>query len=271
MPELPEVETIMCGIKPHVLGRKISSIIVRQQRLRWPVPEEIQQCLTGQTVKQLSRRNKYMLFQFAGGTLILHLGMSGRLSILPEQTPPKKHDHIDIIFNNHTCLRFTDPRRFGALLWTEQDVEQHPLLAEIGPEPLTGNFDGDHLWQRSRGRKAGVKAFIMDGRIVAGVGNIYATEALFAAGIRPQTPAGKLSRAQYQLLAAEIKAVLRSAIAKGGTTLRDFARSDGSPGYFQIELRAYGREGQPCVRCKRKLKSLRIGQRSSVYCPHCQK
>jgi len=271
MPELPEVETTMRGVKPHIIEQKITDVIVRHPRLRWPVPPDLKQHLVGQVLHKLSRRNKYLLFHFANGTLILHLGMSGRLRVLAENAPANKHDHVDICFGKHKYLRFTDPRRFGALLWTSEDPALHPLLADIGPEPLTNAFNGDYLWECARGRKVPVKSFIMDGKIVAGVGNIYATEALFQVRIRPSQPAGKVSRVHYQALAEAIKKVLRQAIEKGGTTLKDYTQSDGKPGYFRIELQAYGHDGEPCPRCKTTLKTMRIGQRSSVYCPHCQR
>jgi formamidopyrimidine-DNA glycosylase len=271
MPELPEVETTLRGIKPSIIDQKVTKVIVRHPRLRWPIPVDLNDQLAGRTLLKLSRRNKYLLFQFSNGTLILHLGMSGRLRVLDHPLPAQKHDHVDILFGNDKYLRFTDPRRFGALLWTSEDPALHPLLVDIGPEPLTQAFDGDYLWESASGRKSAVKSFIMDGKIVAGVGNIYATEALFQARIKPQTHAGKVSRAQYQLLAEAIKTVLKQAIVKGGTTLRDYSKSDGTPGYFQIELKVYGKEGKPCPRCGTTLKSTRIGQRSSVYCPKCQR
>lgn len=271
MPELPEVETTLRGISPHMTHQTITKVIIREPRLRWPIPPDLKKTLTGQTVRGLTRRGKYILVQLDSGTLLLHLGMSGRVRILDEKSTAGKHDHVEIHFANQRILRFTDPRRFGAILWTHEAPHQHVLLADIGPEPLSTAFDGNHLWNKARGRKAPVKTFIMDGKTVAGVGNIYATEALFQAGIRPQKAAGTVSLAQYQTLAAEIKKVLKNAIAKGGTTLKDFMKSDGSPGYFSIELQAYGRGGEPCVRCETTLKSTRTGQRSTVYCPVCQK
>ncbi len=271
MPELPEVETTLRGIKPHIIDQKIIDVIVRHPRLRWPVPVNLKKRLQGQKLSRLYRRGKYLLFEFDTGTLILHLGMSGRVRILPEFVPARKHDHIDISFDNGKILRFTDPRRFGALLWTAEDPLQHPLLKEIGPEPLSDALSGDYLWERARNRKVAVKSFIMDSRIIAGVGNIYATEALFLSKIRPQTAAGKLGLEQYRNLAASIKTILEKAIQKGGTTLKDFTKSDGTPGYFSIELQAYGHAGKPCPRCRSSMKSARIGQRSTVYCPSCQK
>lgn len=271
MPELPEVETTLRGIMPHIAQQSITHVIVRHHQLRWPIPKNINAILTGQTVHQLTRRAKYLLFQCDNGYLLLHLGMSGRIRILPVDTAAEKHDHVDILFGNDCLLRFTDPRRFGAALWIEGDPEKHPLLSHLGPEPLTNAFNNTYLYERSRARKAPVKSFIMDNRIVVGVGNIYAAEALFAAGIHPNRAAGKISAEQYEKLVAAIKKILRHAIKKGGTTLKDFTRSDGSPSYFSIELQVYGKQNQPCPRCKTKLKLLRIGQRSTVYCPMCQK
>lgn len=270
MPELPEVETTLRGIKHHLHHATVTDVIVRHPTLRWPIPPQLKSHLIGQPIKRLWRRGKYILFQFDTGTLILHLGMSGRVCILSSPVAPQKHDHVDIHFSNQKYLRFTDPRRFGAILFTEDDPENHPLLKDIGPEPLTKAFDGDYLWERAHGRKVAIKSFIMDGKIVAGVGNIYATEALFLAHIRPTKSAAKVTYDQCQKLAAAIKAVLLKAIEKGGTTLKDFAKSDGTPGYFSVELKVYGRGGKPCPRCHGKLKSTRTGQRSTVYCPACQ-
>lgn len=270
MPELPEVETTLRGIKPHILGQKVIDLIVRHPHLRWPIPADLKKHLKGQTVRALHRRGKYLLFEFKTGTLILHLGMSGRLCVLSKPISAQKHDHVDIHLANHKYLRFTDPRRFGALLWTSEDPMTHPLLSVIGPEPLSAAFNGDYLHLKSRGRKVPVKSFIMNSAIVAGVGNIYATEALFQAGIHPHQSAGKISLVKFQTLATAIKCVLEKAIEKGGTTLKDFMKSDGSPGYFRIELKAYGHGGEPCPRCGTTLTSTRIGQRSTVYCKKCQ-
>ncbi len=271
MPELPEVETALRGIKPYILNQKITYVIVRRPNLRWPIPANLAQLLTGQTVKQLKRRGKYLLLGFDHGTLILHLGMSGSLSVLPEATPHKKHDHVELHFANHKYLRFTDPRRFGAILWTDEKAANHPLISSIGPEPLTNKFDGDYLYSISRNKKAAIKSFIMDGKIVAGVGNIYATEALFLAGIHPNKSAGDVTLNSYRKLVDAIKSILKQAIKQGGTTLKDFVNPSGSPGYFSIQLHVYGRAGKSCPRCKNKLKSIRLLQRSTVYCPYCQK
>jgi formamidopyrimidine-DNA glycosylase len=270
MPELPEVETSLRGIKPYVFHQHISDVIVRHPQLRWPVPPRLKQTISGQTVQRLYRRGKYLLFQLDTGTLLLHLGMSGRLCVLKAPIAPKKHDHVDICFANHIILRFTDPRRFGALLFTTENALTHPLLVNMGPEPLTKQFNSDYLWEQAKNKKAPIKSFIMNSSIVAGVGNIYATEALFQAGIRPHTPANKLTLAHHQKLVAAIQGILKDAIKKGGTTLKDFMKSDGTPGYFSIKLKAYGRAGQACTRCGSQLISARIGQRSTVYCGKCQ-
>ena len=271
MPELPEVETTRRGIQPHIEGRKVRQVLVREPRLRWPVPDELPGLLKGRILKSVERRSKYLLLRFTHGTAILHLGMSGSLRIIDADEPPMAHDHVDIRFDGGRALRFTDPRRFGCLLWQGAGEPIHSLLASLGPEPLSDDFDGELLFTRSRGRKAPVKTFLMDSRIVVGVGNIYANEALFAAGIRPDRAAGRISRQRYLVLAAEVKQVLVRAIEKGGTTLRDFVGGDGKPGYFKQELAVYGRGGLPCIACGAPLTEIRLGQRSTVYCRHCQR
>lgn len=271
MPELPEVETTLNGIKPHIEHSKIKQTIIRHHGLRWPIPKNLHDILCGQTVNNIYRRAKYLIFSCDDGSLLLHLGMSGRVRILEQPTPADKHDHVDVEFSNGKILRLTDPRRFGALLWTNEDVFEHQLLKHLGPEPLDNEFNGDYLKSKATGRKVAVKNFIMDSKVVVGVGNIYATESLFLAGIHPEKPAGKVSAAKYAELAEIIKKVLHTAIKKGGTTLRDFAQSDGKPGYFKQKLKAYGRDGEPCVNCETELKLVRVGQRSSVFCPRCQK
>lgn len=271
MPELPEVETTRCGIEPYIVGQTIERIVIRQPRLRWPVPLQLRKILPGLTIQQVSRRGKYLLFHTTAGTIIMHLGMSGSLRILSTDTSPEKHDHIDIVFTNHKVLRFRDPRRFGAILWTEDDPNLHPLLLSLGPEPLSRTFTGDYLFQRSRGRKVSIKTFIMDSKVVVGVGNIYANEALFRAGIRPTRRAGIISKDQYQNLVSSIKTVLKAAIRQGGTTLRDFTDGEGKPGYFSLSLQVYGRTGERCKNCHGKIKQIRQGQRATYYCPHCQK
>lgn len=271
MPELPEVETTLRGIKPHVLKQKITKITLRHHRLRWPIPVEALHALKNQIIQNVTRSAKYLLFTTPHGTLILHLGMSGSLRILTNPAPAKKHDHLDIEFANHCVLRFTDPRRFGAILWVNDNPSQHPLLSELGQEPLERTFSGAYLWQRAQGKKVAVKTFLMDNKIVVGVGNIYAAESLFAAGINPTQSAGAISAARYNKLVTAVKTILRAAIKQGGTTLKDFVSGEGKPGYFRVQLKVYGRAGLPCVHCKTKLVMLKQGQRSTVYCPNCQK
>jgi formamidopyrimidine-DNA glycosylase len=272
MPELPEVETVRRGIEPHVLGRAIKSVTVRDARLRWPVPANLAAIITGKKITGTARRGKYLLLQLSGGDqLIIHLGMSGRLFVLKPGHPLKKHDHVDIELTGGVMLRFNDPRRFGAVLPWPASEPTHMLIAGMGPEPFSEDFNGDYLFALSRGRSAPVKNFVMDGRVVVGAGNIYAAEALFRAGIRPAKAAGNITRPQYQLLAQKIRDVLAEAVEKGGTTLRDFAGADGAPGYFQQKLFVYGRDGEPCLVCKTLIKRLVIGQRSSFYCSRCQR
>ena len=270
MPELPEVETTRRGIAPHLEGHRVTRLVVRDRRLRWPIPEDLAIQIEGQTFTSVRRRAKYLLMDIGGGTLISHLGMSGNLRLVPVDTPVLKHEHVDIELDSGLALRYTDPRRFGAMLW-QRAGDVHPLLANLGPEPLSEELDGARLYQRSRGRGMAVKPFIMDNAIVVGVGNIYATEALFAAGIDPRREAGRISSARYQRLAEEIKKVLAFAIERGGTTLRDFIGGDGKPGYFQQELFVYGRAGQLCKVCGTTLSECRLGQRSSVFCRRCQR
>lgn len=271
MPELPEVETTRRGIRGHIEGQQVRNVTVRQRSLRWPVPASIGKRLHDQTLHQVQRRGKYLLLTLDRGTLILHLGMSGNLRILPCDTPAEKHDHLDICFDNDKMLRLHDPRRFGAALWTSDPVEEHELLIRLGPEPLDQAFTGTHLYKLSRKRRSAVKNFIMDSHIVVGVGNIYASESLYLAGIHPARAAGKISKERYELLANAIKSVLKKAIKEGGTTLKDFVREDGRPGYFAQSLNVYGRAGLPCPACGSPIKSSTIGQRSSYYCPQCQR
>ncbi len=271
MPELPEVETTRRGIQPHIEGKTIKQLVVRQPQLRWRIPDNLVGLMQGQRILAVERRAKYLLLRLKAGTAILHLGMSGSLRIIQANEPAMAHDHVDLVLSGGRALRFTDPRRFGCLLWQGADEALHSLLASLGPEPLTEAFDGELLYQRSRGRRSAVKTFVMDNRIVVGVGNIYANEALFAAGIRPDRAAGKISRQRYLLLAEEIKSVLAKAIEQGGTTLRDFVGGDGKPGYFKQSLQVYGRGEQPCLVCKKPLQEIRLGQRSTVFCRSCQR
>lgn len=269
MPELPEVEVSRQGITPFMLGETVMRIVVRNPSLRWPVPSELQE-MVGLTIIAVRRRAKYLLLETDWGTAILHLGMSGNLRILDHGTPPGKHDHVDIELGNGKLLRFNDTRRFGCLLWTRESAEQHALLVKLGPEPLTADFHDDYLYERSRKRKVAVKQFIMDNHVVVGVGNIYANESLFSAGINPEQPANEVTPLQYASLTTEIKLVLARAIKQGGTTLKDFTGSDGKPGYFVQELQVYGRAEQPCSACGGLLKEVRMGGRSTVFCPRCQ-
>ena len=270
MPELPEVETTRRGITPHALGERVTGVVVRDSRLRWPVPLELQTQLPGSQIESIRRRGKYILIATDTGTLIVHLGMSGSLRVLESDAAPGKHDHVDVQLGNGRTLRYNDPRRFGCMLWTLEDPAQHPLLRKLGPEPLEDEFSGEYLFARSRGRRSAVKSFIMDSHIVVGVGNIYANEALYAAGIRPTRFAGRVALGRYQQLASDIKEILAAAVSQGGTTLRDFVGGDGKPGYFKQQLNVYDRAGLPCAGCAELLIEKRIGQRSSVYCRRCQ-
>lgn len=270
MPELPEVETTRRGIEPYLVGQRVSRVLVRDRRLRWPIPEDLDVRLSGQCIEAVERRAKYLLIKAETGTLIVHLGMSGSLRLVDAALPAAKHEHVDILLESGQALRYTDPRRFGAMLWSHEPLA-HVLLASLGPEPLGEDFDGDRLYQLSRGRSMAVKPFIMDNAVVVGVGNIYASEALFAAGIDPRRPAGSISRARYLKLGEEIRRILAMAIERGGTTLRDFVGGDGKPGYFQQELFVYGRNGEFCKNCGTTLREIRLGQRASVYCHRCQR
>ncbi|MET0328813.1 MAG: bifunctional DNA-formamidopyrimidine glycosylase/DNA-(apurinic or apyrimidinic site) lyase [Luteimonas sp.] len=270
MPELPEVETTRAGLTPHVLGRTIQRVLLRRPDLRWPIPAEVSDLLPGRRIEAIRRRAKYLLFDTDTGSALLHLGMSGSLRVLGPDVPVRAHDHVDMTLDSGQVLRFNDPRRFGCLLWQAPGTT-HALLADLGPEPLDDAFDGDHLFSASRGRRAPIKTFLMDQRIVVGVGNIYAAEALFAAGISPLREAGRVSRERCARLASEVKRILAYAIGRGGTTLRDFISPDGAPGYFEQELSAYGRGGQPCPACGTPLRQALVGQRTTVWCPRCQR
>jgi len=270
MPELPEVETSRRGIAPWVEHQEVRDVIVRDRRLRWPVPMEIDSKLPGQEIRSVSRRAKYLLFDTAAGTAMLHLGMSGSVRIIDEDEPAGKHDHVDICLQSGKALRFRDPRRFGSLLWAEQPFD-HALLRNLGPEPLSVEFDGEYLWRKSRSRRVSIKQFIMNANVVVGVGNIYASESLFAAGIHPKRSAGRVSAGRLASLSDAIKSVLQRAIEAGGTTLRDFQGSDGEPGYFVQQLDVYGRDKLPCPRCKTPISAIVLGQRSTFYCKKCQR
>jgi len=271
MPELPEVETTRRGIEPHLKDRRVNRVIVRESRLRWPVPAELPELLRGRRILEVGRRGKYLLIRFRHGHLLLHLGMSGSLRVLDAATPPQKHDHLDLCLSGGSCLRLRDPRRFGAALWTAGPPEAHPLLASLGPEPLGEAFDGDTLHREAKNRHSAVKGLIMDSHVVVGVGNIYASESLFRAGIHPSRPANRISAERYRALARAIREVLAEAIAQGGTTLRDFQREDGRPGYFAQALQVYGRSGEACPVCGEPIRSRLIAQRSSFFCPRCQR
>jgi formamidopyrimidine-DNA glycosylase len=269
MPELPEVETTRRGIAPLITGRRIVRVVVRNPRLRWRVPATLAHKLSGQIVQDVARRAKYLLLATSGGTVIIHLGMSGSLRVVDDTLAPLLHEHLDIVFDNGKCLRLRDPRRFGAVLWTD-DPLRHPLLADIGPEPLSAAFNAQHLFRVSRRRKRALRDFLLDGSIVAGIGNIYANEALFAAGLRPKRAAGRLTLEQCGRLVRTIRATLGRALKAGGTTLRDFQNADGGSGYFQLKLKVYGRAGGSCPRCGTAIRQIRLGQRSAFFCPRCQ-
>ena len=270
MPELPEVETTRRGIAPHLEGQTIGGMCIRQRQLRWPISQALPAAAIGQQIRAVKRRGKYLLIDAGTGHLIWHLGMSGSFRVLQEPPPPGRHDHVDVSLRGGATLRFRDPRRFGALFWTTRDPLHHRLLVNLGPEPTDVRFDGGWLYARSRGRKGSVKNFLMDAATVVGVGNIYASEALFLAGISPLRAAGRVGLARYQGLAESVRTVLAKAIEAGGTSLRDFTVVTGEPGYFAQELQVYGRARQPCVQCGAPIRCRVIGQRSSFYCPRCQ-
>jgi len=270
MPELPEVETTRRGLLPHLVGRRVRAVKVRNASLRWPVPRDLARRLRGEEVLDIRRRAKYLLVDFRRGHLLVHLGMSGRLTLVAPEAPARKHDHVDIQLEGSRTLRYTDPRRFGTILWLESPAEGHALLKDLGVEPLGPEFTGEALHRRARGRKVSVKQFLMDGGIVTGVGNIYASEALFHAGIHPRRAAGRISTRRWDRLAGAVRATLERALEAGGSTLRDFASAEGRPGYFQHRHAVYGREGKPCPACRTPIRSLRQGQRATFFCPKCQ-
>ena len=272
VPELPEVETIRRGLQPHLVGRVIEAVVVRETRLRWPVPDRLTTVLVGRRVDGIERRGKYLLIAVGDDRLLIHLGMSGRLWVLPAETAPVKHDHLDLKLSGGVLVRFHDPRRFGCvLLIPKTAVERHPLLSSLGPEPFDAGFSGAYLYRRSRGRRVPIKSFLMDHHTVVGVGNIYASEVLFRARLRPGTAAGRISRPAYERLCRAVRETLSEAIAQGGTTVRDFAGAHGEAGYFQQTLMVYGRAGAPCRICASAVRQRVIGQRSSFFCPICQR
>jgi formamidopyrimidine-DNA glycosylase len=271
MPELPEVETTRRGIAPALEGQRVRALVVRERRLRWPVPAGLEEQLRGQIIQHVERRAKYLLLGTANGTAMVHLGMSGSMRIVTATATPETHDHFDIVTDNDEIVRFNDPRRFGSLLWAGINPELHPLLAELGPEPLGPDFTAAHLWQSGRGRRVAIKQHIMNSKIVAGVGNIYASESLFRAGIHPARAAGRIAMPRMERLVEEIRAVLSEAIRQGGTTLRDYRGGDGKPGYFKQKLLVYERGGQPCKQCGGLIKQTVQGQRATYYCSTCQR
>ena len=276
MPELPEVEITRRGLLP-LIGQAVNQVTIRNASMRWPIPAHLPQTLQNQTLLALTRRAKYILAEFAdaqnatnSGTLLLHLGMSGRISLLDRNYPPEKHDHFDIAFDNGTVLRLRDPRRFGAVLWAGGEPNKHALLAPLGPEPLDDGFNADYLNNQLKTRSCAIKIAIMDSRLVVGVGNIYASESLFRARIHPETPAKNVTKKQCEKLVAEIKATLLDALTAGGSSLRDFFGADSNPGYFQQEHLVYGRTDEPCKVCSKPIVCIRLGQRSTFFCKHCQ-
>jgi len=269
MPELPEVEVCRLGISPHIITQQVSEVIIRNHSLRWPIPDEIRS-VVGLSVLKVDRRAKYLLIRFSTGTLLLHLGMSGTVRVIEESTPVAKHDHFDLVFQHGKALRLNDPRRFGAVLWLANDQDELGLLTKLGPEPLSDDFSHGYLFAKAKNRKVPIKTFLMNNHVVVGVGNIYANEALFKAGILPTTKACEINEQRFNKLTDIIKQVLHSAIEQGGTTLKDFTQADGRPGYFAQSLMVYGRAGQPCVKCQVKLVEIRQSNRSSVFCPNCQ-
>jgi formamidopyrimidine-DNA glycosylase len=271
MPELPEVETTRRGLLRHLVGRRIRDVEVRNRNLRWPVPRDLPRRLRGERVRDIRRRGKYLLFECGEGHLLVHLGLSGRLTLVPEGTPARPHDHVDLMLEGSQRLRLTDPRRFGAMLWVRGPVERHALLRGLGLEPLEGGFDGAALKSLAAGRRVAVKHFLMNARLVTGVGNIYASEALFRARIHPSRSVARISASSWERLAAAVRVTLEEALRAGGTTLRDYASIEGRVGEFGTRCAVYGREGLPCEACGAPIKALRQGQRSTFYCPECQR
>lgn len=270
MPELPEVETTRRGIAPYLVGARVARVVARNPRLRWRVPKALLRKLPGQVIRTVTRRAKYLLLSTDAGTVIMHLGMSGSLRVVEANRPPGKFDHVDLVLTNGKCLRLRDPRRFGSVLWTDKDPRTHKLLAGLGPEPLESEFSGAYLHRVTRRRSRAIRDVLLDSHIVAGIGNIYANEALFSAGIRPTRAAGRLSLAECKKLVTAIRATLQHALRVGGTTLRDYHASNGEPGHFQLSLKVYGRRQEPCRVCRTLIQLRRLGQRSAFYCPRCQ-
>jgi formamidopyrimidine-DNA glycosylase len=269
MPELPEVEVCRLGISPHIIDQTVTKVVIRNSKLRWPIPEDIKQ-LVGEKVLAVDRRSKYLLIRFNSGTLLIHLGMSGTIRIVEHDIFVAKHDHFDLEINHQKVLRLNDPRRFGAVLWFDQHIDEQGLLEKLGPEPLTEDFTHGYLFSKAKNRKVPIKTFLMNNQVVVGVGNIYANEALFQAGILPTSLAGTISEARFDALTDIIKTVLSAAIEQGGTTLKDFTQADGRPGYFAQSLFVYGRAGKECLTCQTILAEIRQSNRSSVFCPNCQ-
>ncbi|WP_269531283.1 bifunctional DNA-formamidopyrimidine glycosylase/DNA-(apurinic or apyrimidinic site) lyase [Chitinimonas sp. BJYL2] len=271
MPELPEVETTRRGIAPALAGQHIGGVIVRDSRLRWPVPADLGEAIRGKPILGVRRRGKYLLIDLPDGSLLIHLGMSGSLRVVDPAFPLAKHDHVDLLLSGGRCLRFHDPRRFGAVLWAPGNALEHPLMRHLGPEPFDPAFHGDYLWRSAHASRRAIKLVLMDGQIVVGVGNIYANEALFRAGIRPARAANRLTRKESDLLVATVRDVLTEAIAAGGSTLRDFVDSEGKPGYFQQRYFVYGRGAESCLRCQSPIAEKKLGQRATFWCPQCQR
>ena len=271
MPELPEVETTRRGVAPHVERQKVTAVRIYDRRLRWPVPPDLPRRLVGRTVDRVERRSKYLLFRLGADTLIVHMGMTGSLRVFIKPPPKQAHDHVELEFANGVVLRYRDPRRFGAMLWSPGSSAPHPLLAKLGVEPFSDRFDGDYLYRATRHRRAAIKLALMDSHLVVGVGNIYANEALFRAGIRPRRGAHRVSRPELARLVDAVRETLTDAIAKGGSTLRDYVDSRGEPGYFQLDYYVYGRAHAPCRVCGTTIRSLRLGGRATTYCPSCQR
>ncbi|HEU4655748.1 MAG TPA: bifunctional DNA-formamidopyrimidine glycosylase/DNA-(apurinic or apyrimidinic site) lyase [Steroidobacteraceae bacterium] len=271
MPELPEVETTRRGVAPVLVGQRIAEVLVREPRLRWRVPKHLAERARGQRVRDVRRRGKYLLIDLEQGGLIVHLGMSGSLRVLTQPTEPISHDHVDILMANGTCIRFNDPRRFGCVLWVDDDPLSHSLLKSLAPEPLSDEFDAAYLQKAAKGRRVAIKQLLMNSQVVVGVGNIYASEALFRAGVRPRRAAGRLKAAEFAAIVKAVKAVLAEAIEVGGTTLRDYINPQGMPGYFRQKLFVYERSGEPCRKCRTPIRHLTQGQRSTYFCPNCQR